>query len=213
MSHTGDITIRVHVVDDDASSRKAMGRLLEACGYPVTLYDSARAFLQTPALDEAGCLLLDVNMPEMSGLQLQENLRQLGSPLPVIFLTGQGDVPMSVRAVKAGAEDFLLKPVGRNALLEAIERARFRYQTNAQQQGELADLRGRVASLTPREGEVFELVVQGLLNKQIAYRLGNTERTVKAQRRSVMEKMRVGSLAELVQAASRVGIFTRTEQP
>jgi FixJ family two-component response regulator len=212
MSQAGNTVIRVHVVDDDVSFRIAMGRLLEACGYPVTLYDSAKSFLRASPAREPGCVLLDVNMPELSGLQLQENLREMGVLLPVIFLTGHGDVPMSVRAVKAGAEDFLLKPVGRDALLDAVERARIRYQANAQQQSELADLRRRIASLTPREREVFELVVQGLLNKQIAYRLGNTERTVKAQRRSVMEKMRVGSLAELVQAASRMGIFNRTEE-
>jgi FixJ family two-component response regulator len=209
MSQSGRTVIRVHVVDDDASFRIAMGRLLEACGYPVTLYDSAQSFLRAPPAGGPGCVLLDVNMPGLSGLQLQANLRELGILLPVIFLTGHGDVPMSVRAVKAGAEDFLLKPVGRDALLDAVERARIRYESNAQEQGELANLRRRVASLTPREREVFELVVKGLLNKQIAYELGNTERTVKAQRHSVMEKMQVRSLAELVQAASRLGNFNR----
>ncbi|RZA30475.1 MAG: response regulator transcription factor, partial [Lysobacteraceae bacterium] len=132
-----------------------------------------------------------------------------GSPLPIIFLTGHGDVAMSVRAVKAGAEDFLLKPVGRDTLLDAVERARLRYQAGAQQHGEMADLRRRLDLLTPREREVFELVVRGMLNKQIAYQLGNTERTVKAQRHSVMDKMGVDSLAELVQAASRLGILQK----
>ncbi|HEY5798634.1 MAG TPA: response regulator [Burkholderiaceae bacterium] len=204
--------IRIHVVDDDASFRTAIGRLLEACGHQVALYDSAQAFINATSEPGPGCVLLDVNMPELSGLQLQEHLRQSGSPLPIIFLTGHGDVAMSVRAVKAGAEDFLLKPVSRDALLDAVERARVRYDADSQQHGQLAGLRTRVASLTPREREVFELVVQGLLNKQIAYQLGNTERTVKAQRHSVMEKMQVGSLAELVQAASRLGLLNQAEQ-
>jgi FixJ family two-component response regulator len=201
--------IRVHVVDDDDSFRTAIGRMLQACGYPVTLYDSAQAFLAAPRINEPGCVLLDVNMPGLSGLQLQEHLGRIDNPLPIIFLTGHGDVAMSVRAVKAGAEDFLLKPVGREALLDAVERTHVRYQAHQQQHGELAELRRRLALLTPREREVFELVVRGLLNKQIAFELGNTERTVKAHRHSVMEKMAVASLAELVQIASRLGTLDK----
>jgi FixJ family two-component response regulator len=212
MNAPASTAIRIHVIDDDASFRVAIGRLLEACGFPVTLYDSAQAFLRVVHADEAGCVLLDVNMPDLSGLQLQDQLGRLGVQLPIIFLTGHGDVAMSVRAIKAGAEDFLLKPVSRVPLLDAIERARVRYQSNWQQQDALAELRRRVDSLTPREREVLELVVQGQLNKQIAYRLGNTERTVKAQRHAVMDKMRVGSLAELVQVAARVGIPKRDGQ-
>jgi FixJ family two-component response regulator len=196
----------VHVVDDDAALRTALSRLLLALGFAVSLYDSAAAFLAAPTDTLTGCILLDVNMPEVSGLQLQEELRQRGRKMPVIFLTGHGDVAMSVRAVKAGAEDFLLKPVSREALLDALERARAR-AANLQIADDAArDLRERLASLTPREREVFALVAQGLLNKQIAYQLGNTERTVKAQRGSVMEKMQVGSVAELVLAAARLGL-------
>lgn len=199
--------IRVHVVDDDESFRTAIGRVLQASGYPVSAYDSAAAFLNSGLLDEPGCILLDVNMPAVSGLQLQEHLGKLAHPLPVIFLTGHGDVAMSVRAVKAGAEDFLLKPVARDDLLDAIERAGQRYHDALGQRLELDELRRRAATLTPREREVFGLVVQGLLNKQIAYELGNSERTVKAQRHALMEKMNVGSLAELVLAASRLNIL------
>lgn len=202
-----DVHIRIHVVDDDASFRTAVGRMLQACGFPVTLYDSAHAFLAASRLDEPGCVLLDVDMPQLTGLQLQDQLRQLSSPLPIIFLTGHGDVAMSVRAVKAGAEDFLLKPVGRDALLDAIERARVRYGAGAQDHDTLTELRRRLASLTPREREVYDMVVRGMLNKQVAYQLGNTERTVKAQRRNVMDKMAVASLAELVQTASRLGML------
>jgi FixJ family two-component response regulator len=196
----------VHVVDDDASFRTAVKRLLDASGFTVTLYDSAQAFMQAPPDGRPGSILLDVNMPGLSGLQLQEHLGQAASPLPIIFLTGHADVATSVRAVKAGAEDFLLKPVSREALLDALERARLRYHAGAQEHQQLAALRARLASLTPREREVLELVVQGLLNKQIAYQLGNTERTVKAQRHSVMEKMQAGSFAELVRMAAALGL-------
>ncbi len=199
----------VHVVDDDDAFRIALGRLLTALDYQVAAYASAAAF--SAAVDSSpgpGCILLDVDMPGLSGLQLQEQLARQAHPMPVIFLTGHGDVAMSVRAVKAGAEDFLLKPVAREALLDAIERARLRAAASDLERGELALLQGRLASLTPREKEVFELVAQGLLNKQIAYQLGNTERTVKAQRSSVMEKMRVDTLADLVLAAARLGLVS-----
>lgn len=198
----------VHVVDDDAAFRKALGRLLGALGFQVSLHEGAAEFLaQLPLLArEPGCILLDVDMPQLSGLQMQQQLARLACPMPVIFLTGHGDVAMSVRAVKAGAEDFLLKPVAREALLDAIERARVRAASESLAQGELALLQARLLGLTPREREVFELVAQGLLNKQIAYQLGNTERTVKAQRSSVMEKMQVATLAELVLVAAKLGL-------
>ncbi|MFL6707522.1 MAG: response regulator transcription factor [Massilia sp.] len=199
----------VHVIDDDPALRTALGRLLAASGYAVSLHESATAFLSL-SLDHGpghACILLDVDMPGMSGLQLQEQLARDGHPMPVIFLTGHGDVAMSVRAVKAGAEDFLLKPVARLALLDAVERARARVAAQDGERTAAALLQGRLESLTPREREVFVLVVQGLLNKQIAYQLGNTERTVKAQRASVMEKMQAATLAELVMLAARLGLI------
>lgn len=195
------------MVDDDAALRTALGRLLSASGYAVSLYDSAGSFLDSTTVDEPGCILLDVDMPELSGLQLQAHLGTLHSLLPIIFLTGHGDIAMSVRAVKAGAEDFLSKPVSREDLVDAIERGQVRYNAANQQLVQLAEMRRRMLTLTPREREVFGLVVQGLLNKQIAYQLGNSERTVKAQRHSVMEKMQVGSLAQLVLVASRLEIL------
>jgi FixJ family two-component response regulator len=205
-----DAAFTVHVVDDDEAFRIALGRLLNALAYPVRLYASASDFLNAAA-EGAGCILLDVNMPDLSGLQLQERLARQSHPMPVIFLTGHGDVAMSVRAVKAGAEDFLLKPVAREALLDAIERARLRAAASFSEQHAHATLKTRFASLTPREKEVFELVAQGLLNKQIAFQLGNTERTVKAQRSSVVEKMQVGSLADLVLAAAQLGLVSRKD--
>ena len=199
--------VLVHIVDDDASLRSALSRLLGAAGYDVAAYDSADSFLQAQPADRPGCILLDMNMPGLSGLQLQEHLAKRRSALPIVFLTGEGDIAMSVRAIKAGAEDFLSKPVASADLFDALERAVQRYERAAKENGELNDMAARVATLTPREHEVFSLVVQGLLNKQIAYQLGNTERTVKAHRHSVMEKMQVSSLAELVLVASRLGLL------
>lgn len=197
----------IHIVDDDASLRTALARLLASAGYRVAAHDSAASFLAAPLQDGPGCILLDVHMPGLSGLQLQEHLAGGRNALPIIFLTGDGNIAMSVKAIKAGAEDFLSKPVASEELFQAIERAVARYQDAARARLELRDMDARVQSLTPREREVFALVVQGLLNKQIAWELGNTERTVKEHRRSVMEKMGVGSLAELVLAASRLGLI------
>lgn len=199
--------ILIHVVDDDAALRSALARLLGAAGFAVIAYDCAASFMAAPPNDSPGCILLDVNMPGLSGLQLQDYLRGIHSPLPIVFLTGEGDIAMSVRAIKAGAEDFLSKPVASADLFNAIERAVQRYEQAAGQQIELRAMALRVQSLTPREHEVFSLVVLGQLNKQIAYQLGNTERTVKEHRRSVMEKMQVDTLAELVLVASRLGLL------
>jgi FixJ family two-component response regulator len=199
--------ILIHVVDDDAALRTALARLLGATGFAVATYDCAASFMAAPPNDTPGCILLDVNMPGLSGLQLQEYLQSIHSPLPIVFLTGEGDIAMSVKAIKAGAEDFLSKPVASVDLFNAIDRAISRYAQASREQMELRDMAQRVQSLTPREHEVFSLVVLGLLNKQIAYQLGNTERTVKEHRRSVMEKMQVNSLAELVLAASRLGLL------
>lgn len=202
--------VTVHIVDDDDSLRTALARLLGAAGFTVRTYPSAAAFLEQPPAPGAGCILLDVHMPGLSGLQLQDYLVSVHSPLPIVFLSGGADIAMSVRAIKAGAEDFLAKPVSSEALFEAVERAVRRYHGAAREHAEMQAMAARAASLTPREQQVFALVVQGLLNKQIADQLGNTERTVKEHRRSVMEKMGVDSLAELVLSASRLGMLHPT---
>jgi FixJ family two-component response regulator len=194
----------IHLVDDDASFRTATRRLLEASGFRVALYESAGQLLARLTPDEAGCILLDVQMSGLSGPQLQGRLADLGHRLPIIFITGHGDIPTSVQTIKAGAEDFLTKPVAKAKLLAAIERALARDLQRRTQDHELAALRTRVARLTPRESEVFALVVRGKLNKQIAGELGTSERTIKAHRQKVMEKCEAQSLAELVRIAERL---------
>ncbi|CAN7401945.1 response regulator [Pseudoduganella sp. LjRoot289] len=198
--------MRIHIIDDDEPLRTALSRLLGACGYQVSAYESGDAFVRTVSGNEAGCILLDVDMPGLTGLQLQQHLRERNNILPIVFLTGSGDIAMSVRAIKAGAEDFLPKPIGKEQLLDAIERAMQRYQAAALHSSQMSDLRKRADTLTVREREVFVLVVQGMLNKQIAFELGNTERTVKSHRQSLMAKLNAGSLAELVQMANRLGL-------
>jgi FixJ family two-component response regulator len=197
----------VHVVDDDAAFRTAIGRLLGASGYQVALYGSAWDLLEKLPGGEPGCILLDVRMSGLNGPQLQERLGELGHRLPIVFLTGYGDVPTSVRAIKAGAEDFLTKPVPKKDLLAAIGRALNRYEEMREHDGRIATLRSLVSRLTPRESEVFALVVRGMLNKQIAHKLGTAERTVKAHRQQVMEKCEVQSLAELVVIAERLAVL------
>ena len=197
---------KVHVVDDNASFRMAISRLLSASGYEVVLYESARLLLdRLPDERRAGCILLDVKMPDLSGPELQTRLMEAGSKLPIIFLTGNGDIPTSVRAIKAGAEDFLTKPIEKDRLFGAIERAIARYQSARQENDRLNTLRARMATLTPREQRVFELLLQGKRNKQIAYELGVTESTIKVHRGRVMAKARVESLVELVRLASVIG--------
>jgi RNA polymerase sigma factor (sigma-70 family) len=195
----------VHVVDDDDSLRKAVTRLLRAAGYDVRAYASAGDFaLASRENNRRGCVLLDVRMPGPSGLDLQEALAREEEPLPVIFLTAHGDVPTSVRAMKAGAVDFLTKPIKRDVLLSAVRAALardLRLHTSHEQR---RDLRMRFTKLTPREQNVFELVVAGRLNKQIAAELGMAERTVKAHRAQVMAKMQATSLAELVHLADKM---------
>ena len=198
----------VHVVDDDASFRTAIVRVLRRSGYEVVPYESAQQFLdRLPTDTGSGCLLLDVKIPGMSGPELQRRLAELGCALPIVFLTGHGDISTSVQAIKAGAEDFLTKPVPRAALLGAIERAVARYQVAREEQIQRDSLRALVSRLTPREREVFELVVRGKMNKQIASELGTTERTIKAHRHKVMEKTGVRSLAQLVLMAERLGVM------
>ena len=154
-----------------------------------------------------GCILLDVRMPGVSGPELQARLVAAGNPLLIVFLTGHGDIPTSVKAIKAGAEDFLSKPVSRKTLVEAIQRALVRYEETRERNLRLDASRALVASLTPRESEVFALVVRGKLNKQIAHELGTSERTIKAHRHAVMEKLKVQSLAEAVSIAERLGLL------
>jgi FixJ family two-component response regulator len=196
----------VHVVDDDAGMRKGLCRLLEASGYEARAYASAGDFLLADPVDAPGCVLLDLRMPGPSGLELQQALARRRDPLPVIFLTGHGDVASSVQALKAGASDFLTKPVDSRTLLAAVESALAGDAARRAERDELRALRARYQTLTPREREVFAHVVAGKLNKQTAIDIGAAERTVKAHRAQVMEKMQVGSLAELVRVASRLSL-------
>ncbi|ULK96288.1 response regulator [Bradyrhizobium sp. I71] len=198
----------VHVVDDDASFRTAVERRLKLAGYEVATYSSAQDLLERlPDGDGPGCILLDVQIPGLSGPQLQSHLTGLGSTLPIVFVTGYADTATTVRAIKAGAEDFLTKPVSSEQLLDALARALIRQQADHIQRTKLSLLQMRLKSLTPRERQVFELIVRGKINKQIAHELGTAERTVKAHRHQVMEKMQVQSLAELVSMAERLGVL------
>jgi FixJ family two-component response regulator len=197
----------IHIVDDDASFRNAISRLLKASGYEVADYASATDFLRAVADARPGCILLDVQMPALNGLQLQQELAKLSRSWPVIFMTGHGDIPTSVRAIKAGADDFLSKPLSKQILLEAIERALIRHAETQQGIDQLHSLQSLIAALTPREAEVFSLMVRGKLNKQIAHQLGTSERTVKAHRHMVMQKLQVQSFAEAVSIAERVGLL------
>lgn len=194
----------IHIVDDDESLRAALQRQLMAVGYRVRTYASAGEFLLAPPREGSGCLLLDLAMPGPSGLDLQEALGRHGIGLPVIFLTGHGDLTAGVRAMKLGAVDFLTKPVERETLLDAIRRALEADAARRASRGAAAELRAKFAQLTPREREVFELVVAGLLNKQIAGRLGIGERTVKAQRAQVMAKLGAANAAELGRIAAEL---------
>ena len=199
----------VHMVDDDASFRTAMERRLKHADYEVAAYPSARHLLdRLPSEGEPGCILLDVRIPGMSGPELQERLNELGSTLPIIFLTGYLDIPATVQAIKAGADDFLTKPVSSDDLLGAIARAIALHKETRGLKSKLDVVRAHVAALTPREREVFLLVIRGAPNKQVARALGCTERTVKAHRHRVMEKMQVRSLPELVSLAERIGIVS-----
>jgi FixJ family two-component response regulator len=208
-----DETPTVHVVDDDGSFRNAVGRMLRAAGYEVALYPSADQLLERLPAPARGCILLDVRMPGVSGPQLQERLAGMGNTLPIVFMTGYGDLPTSVRAIKAGAEDFLAKPVSKETLFEAIERALRRYDDAHARHLRLQALQDLTATLTPRERQVFGLVVRGKLNKQIAHELGTSERTIKAHRHSIMHKLKMHSLAELVSMAERLGMLVGSDSP
>lgn len=194
------------VVDDDASILKSMERLLRSAGYEVKTFPSALEFLRFQHQETVSCLILDVMMPELDGLELQERLAHGEIRVPVVFITGHGTIPMSVRAIKAGAVDFLQKPFLDQDLLSVIADAVNKYRQVKVRQRELMKLRERLKSLTPREREVFALVVRGMLNKQIAFDLGTSEKTIKVHRARVMEKLGAQSLADLVRFAEKLSI-------
>jgi len=199
----------VFVVDDDPSVRRSVVRLLESAGLRVLGFDSGEAFLEHRRPTRPGCVVLDVRMSGMSGLELQRRLSATGRPMAIVFITGHGDVPMSVAAMKGGAVDFLLKPFDDEALLAAIDRAIGRDRAWLLEQQELAVLRIGYDRLTPREQQVFALVAAGLLNKQVAAQLGTSEKTIKVHRARVMAKMEALSLADLVRHAERLQITAR----
>lgn len=194
----------VYVVDDDASVRRSVGRLLRTAGYEVEAFASADDFLAHPPASEPGCLLLDLRMPGRNGLELQEALVAARKRIPIVFVTGHGDVTSSVRAMKGGAVDFLTKPYSVEDLLEAVARAMAKEQRERREQAQVVELESRARTLTPREREVLRLVVRGLLNKQVAAELGISEKTVKVHRARVMQKMHADSMADLVRMAGRL---------
>jgi FixJ family two-component response regulator len=196
----------VFVVDDDASIRAALDSLFKSVGLVVRSFGSAQEFLSEPPADGPACLVLDVRLPGMSGLDLQRALAERDTPLPVVMITGHGDIPMTVRAMRAGAVEFLSKPFRDQDLLDAVQQALDRSRMLRREQAAMGELQARCDSLTPREREVMKLVITGLLNKQIAYDLGISEVTVKIHRGQVMEKMGAASVAELVRMADRLGI-------
>jgi len=196
----------VYVIDDDESVCRALGRLIRSVGLDVETFASARAFLERKPADRPACIVLDVRLPGASGLDLQVSLGRAQDAMPIIFITGHGNVPMSVRAMKKGALDFLQKPFQDQELLDAVQRALNRSRVVRVQESERAAVERRLATLTPREREVLRLVVRGMLNKQIAAELGAAEKTVKVHRGRVMKKMQADSVAEIVRMAQKVGL-------
>jgi FixJ family two-component response regulator len=200
----------IHIVDDDASFRTSTSRLLRACGYAVETFASAEDLLKVLKDNtRTGCILLDIRMPGLSGPELQAMLAGAASSLPIIFLTGHADIQTTVDVIKAGAEDLLEKPVAKDTLVQAIERALVRLRTIRGKHEQLEHLRALVGRLSPRERQVFERVVRGKMNKEIAREIGSTERTIKAHRHNLMEKLQATSLAELVIMAERLGVLAQ----
>jgi len=203
----------VFVIDDDASMRDAVSHLLNAVGLTVQTFASAREFLGGKLPDVPGCAVLDVRLPGLSGLDLQREMVERGIHIPVIFITGHGDIPMSVQAMKAGAVEFLTKPFRDQDLLDAVRSGIQLDRQGRKERAELAELSDGLRQLTPRELEVMSLVVAGLLNKQIALRLGTSEKTIKIHRSHVMQKMRADSLADLVRMSQKLGIDVKLPDP
>lgn len=195
----------VFVVDDDDAVRASLERLIRSAGFTVKTFASANQFLENERPDVPGCLVLDVKLPGIGGLDLQRRLAENDIAIPIVFITGHGDIPMSVRAIKAGAIEFLTKPFRDQDLLDAISQAIELDRTTRQWKSEIAKIRDRYYTLTPREQEVMQLVVSGLLNKQIALELGTSEITIKVHRGQVMQKMRANSLADLVRISEKLG--------
>ena len=198
----------VFVVDDDDAVRASLERLIRSAGFRVKTFASAVQFLKSERPDVPGCLVLDVKLPGLGGLDLQRRLAESDSAIPIVFITGHGDIPMSVRAIKAGAVEFLTKPFRDQDLLDAINQAIQLDRTTREWKSEITKLRDRYETLTPREQEVMQLVVAGMLNKQIALELGTSEITIKVHRGQVMQKMRANSLADLVRISEKLGTLT-----
>lgn len=202
----GELSAKIFVIDDDASVRKSLSRLLLSLGFEVEAFASAELFLERGLYDGVGCIILDVRMPGLDGVALQDQLSKADYSMPIIFITGHGDIPTSVQAMKKGAVDFLSKPFDDEQLLQAVKIAIEKDVKGKAMRGEARQVLERVKHLTPREYEIFRHVISGLLNKQIGFKLGIAEKTIKIHRSRIMEKLRVASVADLVRLAEKAGI-------